>query len=199
MPGRRKSTKSTRILSLMAWNLVVWISAATLSRGVAAQVSASAPSDQQAQIEKGRQVVGQVCAACHTTILRMVQVHKQSAEQLRDTICFMISRGAQIMPDEIEPVTAFLAATAGIGRQAGTQTSGGGRPGPGRAGQQMPEGEGRAIFQQKCQQCHELATASTKLPAEEWSAVIARMMTYGVKLTSGDQQTLSGYLDGLAK
>jgi mono/diheme cytochrome c family protein len=196
MPGRRKSK---RILSLMAWNLVVWISAAHPSRGIAAQVSTSAASDQQAQIEKGRQVVGQVCAACHTTILRMVQVHKQSAEQWRDTIYFMISRGAQVLPDEVEPVTAFLAATAGSGRQTATQASGGGRPGPGRADQQMPDGEGRAIFQQKCQQCHELATASTKMPSEEWSAVIARMLTYGTKVTSGDQQKLIGYLDGLAK
>ena len=196
MPGRRSRKK---ILSLMIWNLVVWISAAPLSTGLAAQVSANVPSDQQAQIEKGRQVVAQVCATCHTTIVRMVQVHKQSAEQWKDTIYFMISRGAQMMPDEVEPVAAYLAATSGSGRQTITQTSVGGRAGARGSGQQTPEGEGGAILQRNCQQCHELATASTKLPSEEWSAVIARMMSYGAKLTPADQQKLTGYLNGLAK
>ena len=172
----------------MVWNFVVWISAAPLSRGLAAQVSASAPSGQQAQIEKGRQVVAQVCAACHTTIVRMVQVHKQTAEQWKDTVYFMISRGAQIMPDEIEPVTAFLAATSGRGR-----------PGAGGSGQQTAEADGGAILQRNCQQCHELVTASKKLDSEDWSAVITRMMTYGVRLTPADQQKLIGYLNGLAK
>ena len=33
---------------------------------------------QAAQIEKGRQVVAQVCATCHATLGRMIQVHKQT-------------------------------------------------------------------------------------------------------------------------
>jgi len=83
------------------WNLVVWMSVVLLNRGVAAQGSAIAPGDQPAQIEKGRHVVAQVCATCHTTIVRMIQVHKQTAQQWKDTVYFMISRGAQIMPDDI--------------------------------------------------------------------------------------------------
>ena len=204
MRGRRKRN---RILSLIVCNLVVWISAAGLSREIAAQAPASAPSDQQAQIAKGRQVVAQVCAACHTTIVRMVEVHKQSAEQWKDTVYFMISRGAQIMPDEIEPVVAYLAATSGRGRPAITQTLGGGRgggrgggqPDAGGAGPQTPEAEGRAIHQRTCQQCHELATASTKLASENWNAVITRMMAYGARLSATDQQKLIEYLNELAK
>ena len=183
----------------MVWNFVVWISAAPLNSGLAAQVPASAPSDQPAQIEKGRQVVAQVCAACHTTIVRMVQVHKQTAEQWKDTVYFMISRGAQIMPDEVEPVTAYLAATAGNNPQTITPASGRGRPGAGGSGQQTREADGGAILQRNCQQCHELATASKKLDSEDWSAVITRMMTYGARLTSADQQKLIGYLNGLEK
>ena len=168
-----------RIRSLLVCNFVVWISAATLSSGVAAQVSTTASGDQAAQIEKGRQVVAQVCSACHTTIVRMVQVHKQTAEQWKDTVYFMISRGAQIMPDEIEPVTAYLAAAGGSNPQA-----------RGRA----PEADGGAILQRNCQQCHELAVASKKLDSEEWSAVITRMMTYGARLTPADREKLIEYL-----
>jgi mono/diheme cytochrome c family protein len=192
-----------RVLSLIVWNIVVWISAAHLSGKLAAQVSASAPSDQQAQIDRGRQVVGQTCVACHTNILRMVQIHKQSAEQWRDTVYLMIGRGAQIMPDEIEPVTAFLAANAGGNRQTTTQASGGGRQGAGGSGQglgqQTPGAEGRAILQRTCQQCHDMATATTKLASEDWTAVIGRMTSYGAKLSPADQQKLIEYLNGLAK
>ena len=196
MQGKRRRN---RILSLMVWNFVVWISTAPPSRVLAAQVSASAPGDQRAQIEKGRQVVAQVCAACHTTIVRMVQVHKQTAEQWKDTVYFMISRGAQIMPDEVEPVTAFLAATGGSNPQTISQTSGRGRPGAGGSGQQTLEADGGTILQRNCQQCHELATASKKLDSEDWSAVITRMTSYGARLTPADQQKLIGYLNGLEK
>src|SRR5882672_4004540 len=188
-----------RICSPTVWNFVVWMCVAPLSSGLAGQVSAITPSDKQAQIDKGRQVVAQVCATCHTTIVRMVQVHKQTAEQWKDTVYFMISRGAQIMPDEIEAVTAFLAATAGNNRQTLTETSGRGRPGARGAGQQTPEADGEAILQRNCQQCHELATASKKLDSEDWNAVIARMMTYGARLTPADQQTLIGHLNETKK
>jgi mono/diheme cytochrome c family protein len=181
----------TRALNF--WNLLVLISVA-LSSGLAAQGSANVSGDQSAQIEKGRRVVAQVCATCHTTIGRMLQVHKQTPEQWKDTVYFMISRGAQIMPDEIGPVTAFLAAPAGNARETSADASGRGRPGARGAGQQTPQTDGAAILQQNCQQCHELATASKKDDAEDWSAVIARMMTYGARLTATDQQTLIGYL-----
>jgi hypothetical protein len=44
-----------------------------------------------------------------------------------------------------------------------------------------------------------MATATTKLPSEDWNAVIAKMMTYGAKVTPADQQKLIEYLNGLAK
>jgi mono/diheme cytochrome c family protein len=185
--------------TLTGWTFAAWMSVALLSSGVGAQVSTRAPDNQQAQIEKGRQVVAQVCTTCHTTLGRMLQVHKQTAEQWKDTVYFMISRGAQVMPDEIEPVTAFLAATAGSGSQPSTQPPGRGRAAGGGAGQQPAEADGLAILQRNCQQCHELTTASKKPASEDWRAVITRMVTYGARLTSADQQTLIGYLNGLEK
>src|SRR5258706_12875016 len=134
-----------RIFSPTVLTFVVWMCVAPLSSVVAGQVSATTPGDKQAQIDKGRQVVAQVCATCHTTIVRMVQVHKQTAEQWKDTVYFMISRGAQIMPDEIEPVAAYLSAASGGGRQTTTQTPSGGRGGAGRGGAQPAEAEGGAI------------------------------------------------------
>jgi len=79
---------------------------------------AKAQRGDDAQIEKGRVVVAQVCTTCHTTLGRMLQVHKQTPEQWRELVFFMISRGAQVMPDEIDAVTAFLVANSGRERPA---------------------------------------------------------------------------------
>ncbi len=192
MQSRRR-----KIFTLTVCNVLLWTAAAHLSGKLEAQEAARAQSGQQARVEKGREVVGQVCVACHTNILRMVQVHRQSPEQWKDTVYSMIGRGAQVMPDEVEAVTAFLASNAGGNGQPSNRTANAGRPS--RDDQQMPEGEGKAILQRTCQQCHDLATASTKLAAEEWSAVIAKMMTYGAKLTPADQRKLIAYLNGIAK
>jgi len=80
--------------------------------------TAGAQGSDNPQIEKGRVVVAQACTTCHTTLGRMLQVHKQTREQWRDLVFFMISRGAQIMPDEIDAVTAFLVANSGRERPA---------------------------------------------------------------------------------
>ena len=80
--------------------------------------TAGAQGGDNPQIEKGRAVVAQACTTCHTTLGRMLQVHKQTREQWRDLVFFMISRGAQIMPDEIDAVTAFLVANSGRERPA---------------------------------------------------------------------------------
>jgi mono/diheme cytochrome c family protein len=181
MPGARKKSL------FIAFNLLAWI--------FAAQIAARAQTADQAQMDKGRQVVAEVCSACHTTITRMVQVHRQSADEWKSTVYFMISRGAQVMPDEIEPVVAYLAATGGKGP---AQTTNAGRGAAVRGGQ-TAQADVRTIFQQTCQQCHELAMASSKMPSEEWSAVITRMMTYGARLSGSDQQRLTEYLNGLTK
>src|ERR1700681_1093058 len=108
-PMRGRGKRYT-ILSLMVWSLLVWIFAAQVTAGLAAQAqapaNANAASDQQAQVEKGRQAVGEACATCHTNILRMVQIYKKSPDQWKDTVYSMIGRGAQVRPDEIEEMTA---------------------------------------------------------------------------------------------
>ena len=185
-----------RIHSLTACSIGAWMLIAPLGSGAAAQVSPAAPVD-PARIEKGRQVVAQACATCHATLGRMIQVHKQTPQQWKDTVYFMISRGAQIMPDEIESVVAFLAATAGSGAQTTPAPTGRGRGGGGGPAPQTAETDGRAILQRNCQQCHELATATKRPAAQDWAAVIARMTSYGARLTSAEQQALIAYLNGL--
>jgi mono/diheme cytochrome c family protein len=93
-------------IGLLVIGLALWMPVAARAQG------------DDPQVEKGRVVVGQVCTTCHTTLGRMLQVHKQTREQWRELVFFMISRGAQVMPDEIDAVTAFLVSTAGRDRPA---------------------------------------------------------------------------------
>lgn len=177
MQDRRKGTG---IFSLVVWILITWIS----------PVSVAAQSDEQAQIEKGRQAMGQACVPCHNNIARVIQLHKKSREEWRNTVYSMIGRGAFIFPEEIEPLAAFLAANAG--RNLGQSASA-------TPGQGLPEAEGKSILERSCQQCHDLATATKKLAADDWKTVVDKMVTYGAIVTPADQQKLIEYLSGLTK
>jgi len=84
----------------------------------------------------------------------MLQVHKQTAPQWKDTLYFMISRGAQVMPDEIDAVAAFLAQSSAAEGRGGApgpaeptpnaQRRGGGGRGQGGGEQAPPAPTGRA-------------------------------------------------------
>jgi cytochrome c2 len=193
-----------RTSCLMVGAIAAWIGVASLDVRLAALGSAPAAADPKAQIEKGRRVAAEVCTTCHTTFGRMIEVHKQTPEQWKDTVYFMISRGAQLMPDEIDSVAAFLASTSASGTQPATQAAGGrGGRGAGAGGRgaggggrgQQPANDGAAILQRTCQQCHELAVATNKLASEDWAAVVTRMTTYGAGLTAAERQTLIEYLN----
>jgi len=176
MTGR---SKGIGFLALILWAvpIAVWSQSA---------VAGSAPVQSADLIEKGRRAVGQACAPCHSNILRIVQIHRKSADEWRDTVYSMIGRGAQILPEEIEPLIAFLAASS---RRAASNA-------PTR---QLPDAEGRSILQRQCGRCHDLESATGKPASDDWKTVIARMMSYGAELSPADERTLIDYLNGLTK
>jgi cytochrome c5 len=156
----------------------------------ATAVSVTAQSATEAQIDKGREAVRQTCVPCHANIMRMIQLHKKSPDEWRNTVYSMIGRGAHILPEEIEPLAAFLAANGGRASQA----SAGSQPTSG-----LPEVEGKAILERTCQQCHNLASATKKPTSEDWKTVVEKMVSYGAVLTAADQQKLIEYLSGLTR
>jgi mono/diheme cytochrome c family protein len=186
----RRMTKS--ILNVVIFTTAVFWAISVLGQDAAAGRTAN----DNALAEKGRSVVVNVCVACHTNILRIVQVHKKSPAQWKDTVYSMIGRGAQVMPDEIDAVASFLSAGA-VYIQSPTPAAS--RQGSGTPRNQAAGGEGRQLLEQNCQQCHDLATASTKLRSEEWNGVIEKMVNYGARVSATDKQKLIDYLDGLEK
>ncbi len=202
----RGATINTLLLaaSLLAGILFAQRSPAASAQApaVSPQAPTSAPSPaEQARIDKGRLVVAQTCAACHANIAQMIQTYKQTPEQWRSTVFFMISRGAQILPDEIEPVISYIVWAGNQPRTAATARAAGPRGGAGRGAGSGPGAaaplDGRGIMERSCQVCHDLTVASAKKAGEDWSAVLSRMAGYGARLTAAEQQTLLAYLNGL--
>jgi len=63
------------------------------------------------------------------------------------------------------------------------------------AASSLPEGEGRALTQQVCGQCHSVGIfASQRHTQEEWNEVIGRMMAKGMTAAEDDLYDVSDYL-----
>ena len=170
-----------------------WVSLACLIAAAVVMASAYVETGQgspvqssESEVEKGRVAFGQGCVNCHG--MRKSAILRKDSERWRGTVYSMISRGAQLMPDEIEPVIAYLAATYGpdspppVFGDEGSQA------------QVLPEGPGRAILVGSCFQCHavQLVVESRK-PQTEWKETIARMVGHGANITSQEQEVLLKY------
>ena len=186
------TTRTLRnVLPLALWIGTVWTAVEAQGTGVAAPLPVAGQSTQELQIEKGRVVVTQVCVGCHAGIMRMLEAADKPREAWRDTVHSMIGRGAQVFPDEIEPLTEYLVASAGRGRQASAAAA--------TTSQGPPGAEANAILERRCQLCHDLEMATTRLASEDWDTVIDRMVTFGASVTPAERQTLIEYLDGLER
>ena len=183
------------ILLLTLWIVMVWVAVDVRGTEMAAPLAAAAQSSEQLQIEKGRTAVTQLCVGCHGGIQRMLEIRKRSEDEWRDTIYAMIGRGAQVLPDEIEPLVAYLVASAGAGRQQPPSAT---SPATATTNQGLPgTGEADAILAQRCLQCHDIERAITRSTPDDWETVIDRMVTLGASVTPAERQTLLEYLNGL--
>jgi cytochrome c2 len=146
---------------------------------------AAAQDARAADMEKGRIAVTAVCTGCHDTgILRIVEVRQKSVDEWRDTVYKMIGRGAHIMPDEIEPITMYLASVRRTQQTPGAAAA----TGPDAAG------EGAAILARRCRQCHDEERANTLPAGQNWNTIIDRMMALGAGLTPAERRALLAHL-----
>jgi mono/diheme cytochrome c family protein len=155
----------------------------------ASQTPSSAATE--AEVAKGRKVFGESCIQCHN--MNAVLIQRKPAQGWRETVYSMISRGAQLTPDEIDPLIAYLTATYGPDSPPPSRPkSVSGMP----AGEEsLPAGAGKQIVLRACVKCHNLGvvTASRKSEAE-WTETVARMVSFGAAVRSPDRQTLVQYL-----
>jgi hypothetical protein len=142
------------------------------------------------------EAVGQACTQCHT--LRPVTFQRRTRERWLETIYDMIGRGAQVRPDEVEPIASYLAAN--FGPQVPLQARGGaGGPSAasaaGTAG--LPDGQGRTVLTERCVRCHaaDVVTRDTASRTQaDWAATVRRMRALGAIIPAEEEEILTAYL-----
>ena len=135
----------------------------------------------------GQEIYGRACVQCHG--MREVQLQRKTADLWRNTVYSMISRGAPLMLDEIEPLTAYLAANYGPESSSPDR-------GPDRSQEEsaLPDEPGREILVSNCATCHSLELPLNIRQSEaEWNATISTMVIYGAHLTPQEQEILVQY------
>ncbi len=192
---RGRKTKRAYLLSMLLLGAGLVVAQGRWARAVPNGQGEGTRPEEKEKIDKGRMVFGESCVQCHT--MDAVLIQRKPAGEWRETVYSMISRGALLTPDEIEPLIGYLSAAYGPHSPAPQANSGPRRTTAGaRAGEDsLPAGEGRQILSRTCVKCHDLSlvTASRK-SEDEWVKTIARMVSYGTSLQPSEQQTLVRYL-----
>lgn len=159
------------------------------------QAQNNGPAESE-QVAKGRTVFGESCIQCHS--MNTVMIEHKPAQQWRGTVYSMISRGAELTPDEIEPVVAYLAATFGpsstlpLPGASSSNKSGGVAAG---GVESLPAGKGKQVLMRTCVRCHSLSLVTASRKSEDgWVKTVARMVSYGAALAPANQQVLVQYL-----
>jgi cytochrome c5 len=107
----------------------------------------------------------------------------------------MISRGAQLTPQEIVPLVAYLTATYGPDSPSPVAMSKSEKGTEITDAEHLPAGAGRQVLSRTCVRCHSLSLVTGARKSEvDWETTVARMTSFGAKLSPTDRQTLIQYL-----
>src|SRR5262249_28639081 len=117
---------------------------------------------------EARNLVIATCTQCHS--LGPIVLQRKSAKQWTTTVRDMIARGAQIAPDEIQPIGDYL--TRSFGPDSAAQGTANDKAEPPRgtgqaqgeraAVDQFPQGAAKDIILKSCVDCHGLNRITAK-------------------------------------
>jgi cytochrome c5 len=156
-------------------------------------VKAQAPTRQEnsagsaaVAVDKGKEVFSVACTGCHGA--NHVTIQRKPLAAWQKTVYTMIGRGAQIMPDEIEPLAAFLTATYGPASPLPVV-----RGAPAGAPQPLPPGG--EIVVRSCSGCHSMNLIfGSRRSLAAWRNTINSMRSNGARISDGDVEALAVYL-----
>jgi len=161
---------------------------ATLVALIAAVAPLQAQTAQGRAVElpagPGASLVGVACSQCHS--LGAITHLRQGRRAWRDELYVMILRGAQVQPQDVDPMVTYLSAHFGPGVPYP------GAPGPPVT---LPNGSGKELVQGVCGICHSLdrATAAKRSKAQ-WQAIVAQMIYLGAPLAPSQASEVTHYL-----
>jgi mono/diheme cytochrome c family protein len=132
----------------------------------------------------GEQVFHEACSQCHGPAEILVQ--RKSEDSWRRTVYSMISRGAFVSADEIDPLVSYLAASFGSDSQSQVARD---------AMHTLPEGRGKDILVRACSACHPVsAVTQVRKSKGAWQETLQRMVRRGATVTPSELDELLDYL-----
>ena len=163
-----------------------------LCTGLAGAIRHAEALEPQLPEGSGRFLVLEACVQCHD--LAPIITQRKTTEGWRRSVNEMVWRGAQLMGDEAEVLTRYLAAAFGpdVPVLESLQDA---RTAADVEAQQLPPGEGRALVLAACVSCHDLEPIVTgRRTAADWRRSIAQMIQLGVRLMGDEIEVLTQYL-----
>jgi len=151
----------------------------------------------------GKAIATEFCQDCHT--LANVAKARKAPDEWHDAVQTMMDRGARLPQDKFDTLVQYLAKN--FGPQAAAPAAG---TSPGAAQSpdspaatavqppkpvELPEGEGKAIATEFCQDCHKLTNLTKAHKAvDDWHETVETMMDRGARLPEDKLDTLVAYL-----
>jgi cytochrome c5 len=201
-------------LALILCFAVLAVPSKSLAQGAAAPqdagqsiASPASPTQPKPAVElpegDGKAIATEFCQDCHT--LANVAKARKAPDDWHDAVQTMMDRGARLPQDKFDTLVQYLAKN--FGPQAATPAAGT-SPAPAPSADspavaaaqppkpvELPEGEGKAIATEFCQDCHKLTnlTKAHKAP-DDWHDTVETMMDRGARLPEDKLDTLVAYL-----
>lgn len=133
---------------------------------------------------EGHDIIAVACTQCHGA--KVFTQLREGADAWRDQIYYMILRGAQVRPSEMDRAVNYLVANFGPGVNI---------PAP-LTPVALPDGPGKDLVATNCALCHGLdRIAETKRSPQEWEGTVSRMIYFGAPLSAEQANAVNAYLD----
>jgi cytochrome c5 len=154
----------------------------------------------------GKPIATEFCQDCHN--LRNLTTAKKTQDEWKDALQTMMDRGARLPPDKVDTLVQYLAKNFAPGQAAPAATPASGAPAdpaadppaaaappPAKKVGELPEGDGKAIATEFCQDCHKLTNLATAHKSlDDWKDTVQMMMDRGSRLPPDKVDTLVQYL-----
>jgi cytochrome c5 len=148
----------------------------------------------------GKPIATEFCQDCH--MLKNLLGARKSQDEWKDTVQTMIDRGSRLPPDKVNSLVQYLAKNFGPG-QAAPASAGAAAPATAPSGaasqpnkaSDLPDGDGKTIATEYCQDCHKLTNlTSAHKSLDDWKDTLQMMVDRGSRLPPDKVSALLQYL-----
>ena len=147
--------------------MLPWFVGVAIVAGATMAVTAG----QNAQPDKGEQIMNASCTTCHD--LRLIQVQAMDQDAWTNNVDMMIQRGAEVAKEDLPILIDYLVTHHGP----------------------MPDGPGKNIVLTVCTMCHDLSRVRRNIATrEDWEDKLVSMLNEGAPLSEQDFPIVLNYL-----